>query len=160
MGENLENHAKETCKVLVVANPANTNCLVASSCCKRIPAKNFSCLTRLDHNRALAEIASKCQVAVSDVKNIVIWGNHSRTQYPDVDHGYILKDGPKLAHGRRWVIRRTLTVSLLAESNSAGLKSSRPESSRPPCLRQMRSATICAHGWSLERSLARSCQWG
>jgi len=96
MGENLENHAKETCKVLVVANPANTNCLVASSCCKRIPAKNFSCLTRLDHNRALAEIASKCQVAVSDVKNIVIWGNHSRTQYPDVDHGYVLKDGAKV----------------------------------------------------------------
>jgi len=96
MGENLEKYAKPSCKVLVVANPANTNCLVALSCCKRIPAKNFSCLTRLDHNRALAEIASKCKVPVNEVKNVVIWGNHSRTQYPDVDHGYVMKNGQKV----------------------------------------------------------------
>lgn len=93
MGEALSKYAKSTCKTLVVANPANTNCAIALACCKgKIPAKNFTCMTRLDHNRALAQIAKKCNVPVKCVQNVVIWGNHSSTQFPDVSNGFILKD--------------------------------------------------------------------
>jgi malate dehydrogenase len=72
-----------------VANPANTNCVILSSFASKIPKKNFSCLTRLDHNRALAQLADKAKTDVSKVKNVIIWGNHSSTQYPDVTHGTI-----------------------------------------------------------------------
>lgn len=85
-GKALENFAKKTVKVLVVGNPANTNCLVAASCAPSIPKANFSALTRLDHNRALAQVAARLGTSNSDVKNVIIWGNHSSTQYPDVNH--------------------------------------------------------------------------
>lgn len=76
-------------QVLVVANPANTNALVLKEFAPSIPEKNITCLTRLDHNRALGQIAEKLKVHVSDVKNVIIWGNHSSTQYPDVNHATI-----------------------------------------------------------------------
>jgi malate dehydrogenase len=78
---------KQTTKCLVVANPANTNCYVLSHFAPNIPKKNFSALTRLDHNRALAQIANRVGTEVHNVRNVVIWGNHSSTQYPDVNHG-------------------------------------------------------------------------
>lgn len=74
---------------MVVANPANTNCLILSHFAPKIPKENFSCLTRLDHNRALAQLASKANTTVSHVKNVIIWGNHSSTQYPDVSFATI-----------------------------------------------------------------------
>ena len=74
--------AKKTCKILVVANPANTNCLTTSKFCPSIPKENFSCLTRLDQNRALAEV--KIHEKAKCVKDVIIWGNHSNTQFPDV----------------------------------------------------------------------------
>jgi len=88
-GAALDAHAKKTCKVLVVGNPANTNALIAAQCAPSIPKENFSALTRLDHNRAQAQIAlrlsEKCNSIVSaqDINNVTIWGNHSSTQYPD-----------------------------------------------------------------------------
>lgn len=82
----LEEHAASDCKVVVVANPANTNALILKEFAPSIPAKNITCLTRLDHNRALAQISEKLDVQVSDVKNVIIWGNHSSTQYPDINH--------------------------------------------------------------------------
>jgi len=82
-GECLEQYAKTTTKVLVVANPANTNCYVASHFAPKIPKENFCALTRLDFNRATGLLAATKKVAVSVVKNIVIWGNHSKTQVPD-----------------------------------------------------------------------------
>ncbi|KAI6706530.1 hypothetical protein NL676_009492 [Syzygium grande] len=85
----LEQHAADDCKVLVVANPANTNALVLKEFAPSIPEKNITCLTRLDHNRALGQIAEKLKVRVSDVKNVIIWGNHSSTQYPDVNHATV-----------------------------------------------------------------------
>ncbi|KAI3420757.1 malate dehydrogenase [Psidium guajava] len=85
----LEQHAAADCKVLVVANPANTNALILKEFAPSIPDKNITCLTRLDHNRALGQIAEKLKVHVSDVKNIIIWGNHSSTQYPDVNHATV-----------------------------------------------------------------------
>ncbi|GMY23277.1 Malate dehydrogenase, NAD-dependent, cytosolic [Fagus crenata] len=84
----LEQHAAADCKVLVVANPANTNALILKEFAPSIPVQNITCLTRLDHNRALSQIAEKIpnNVHVSDVKNVIIWGNHSSTQYPDLNH--------------------------------------------------------------------------
>ncbi|XP_010264334.1 PREDICTED: malate dehydrogenase, cytoplasmic-like isoform X1 [Nelumbo nucifera] len=85
----LEKHAVENCKVLVVANPANTNALILKEFAPSIPEKNITCLTRLDHNRALAQISERLDVPVGDVKNVIIWGNHSSTQYPDVNHATV-----------------------------------------------------------------------
>jgi len=88
-GKALESFAKKSVKVLVVGNPANTNCLVAATCAPSIPKANFSALTRLDHNRAQAQIAGRLGVSNSSVKNVTIWGNHSSTQYPDVNHAVV-----------------------------------------------------------------------
>lgn len=92
-GKALDQHAKKTCKILVVGNPANTNCLIASKCAPSIPAKNFSCLTRLDHNRAVAQIAMRLGLKTDAVKQVTIWGNHSSTQYPDVSHAKVIQSG-------------------------------------------------------------------
>ncbi|XP_042504885.1 malate dehydrogenase-like isoform X2 [Macadamia integrifolia] len=88
----LEKHAAPTCKVLVVANPANTNALILKEFAPSIPEKNITCLTRLDHNRALGQISERIKVDVSSVKNVIIWGNHSSTQYPDVNHATVITD--------------------------------------------------------------------
>lgn len=76
-------------QVLVVANPANTNALILKEFAPSIPEKNITCLTRLDHNRALGQISERLNAQVSDVKNAIIWGNHSSTQYPDVNHATV-----------------------------------------------------------------------
>lgn len=76
-------------QVLVVANPANTNALILKEFAPKIPEKNITCMTRLDHNRALGQISEKLNVHVGDVKNVIIWGNHSSTQYPDVNHATV-----------------------------------------------------------------------
>ncbi|XP_045903015.1 malate dehydrogenase, cytoplasmic-like isoform X1 [Micropterus dolomieu] len=88
-GSALDKYAKKTVKVLVVGNPANTNCLIASKSAPSIPKENFSCLTRLDHNRASSQVAMRCGVSSDKVKNVIIWGNHSSTQYPDVHHAKV-----------------------------------------------------------------------
>ncbi|KAL4600005.1 hypothetical protein ACB092_11G166600 [Castanea dentata] len=85
----LEEHAASDCKVLVVANPANTNALILKEFAPSIPEKNITCLTRLDHNRALSQIVERLKVYITDVKNVIIWGNHSSTQYPDVNHATV-----------------------------------------------------------------------
>ncbi|XP_073028462.1 malate dehydrogenase-like [Primulina eburnea] len=84
----LHQYAAPDCKVLVVANPANTNALILKEL-SSIPAKNITCLTRLDQNRAQAQISDRLDVPVTDVKNIILWGNHSSTQYPDVNHATV-----------------------------------------------------------------------
>jgi len=82
-GKLMELHAKKTCKSLVVGNPANTNCKTLAENAPSIPKENFHALTRLDHNRAKGQLAIKAGVSPAAVKNVVIWGNHSSTQYPD-----------------------------------------------------------------------------
>lgn len=92
-GESLAKYASKNCKVLVVANPANTNALIAYKCCQAaggsIPKENFTCLTRLDMNRASSQIAVKAGVPVRNVNNVTIWGNHSADQYPDISNATI-----------------------------------------------------------------------
>ncbi len=82
-GQALNRVASPDVKVLVVGNPCNTNCLIAMHNAPKIPRRNFFAMTRLDQNRAVAQLATKAAVGVSDVKNLVIWGNHSSTQVPD-----------------------------------------------------------------------------
>lgn len=91
----LEKFASKNVKIVVVANPANTNALILSEHAPSIPRENITCLTRLDHNRALGQISLKCGVPVQDVHNCIIWGNHSSSQYPDVNHAYVIKDDKK-----------------------------------------------------------------
>jgi len=88
-GAALNEVGKQTTLCLVVANPANTNCLILSHFAPNIPRKNFTAMTRLDHNRSLSQIAHKAGVHTTAVKNVIVWGNHSSTQYPDVNHGTI-----------------------------------------------------------------------
>lgn len=80
-------------RVIVVGNPANTNALIASANSSSVPRENFVAMTRLDHNRGLAQIAAKVNVEVDDIDRFVIWGNHSATQFPDVTHALINKGG-------------------------------------------------------------------
>ena len=88
-GRAINEVARRDIKVLVVGNPANTNALIASRNAKDIDPKNFTAMTRLDHNRALAQLAEKTGTHVNDIKRAIIWGNHSATQYPDLHHATV-----------------------------------------------------------------------
>ena len=94
-GKALAAAARPDVKVLVVGNPANTNALIAMSNASGLDPRRFTAMTRLDHNRAIAQVASKAGVHQSDVTNMTIWGNHSATQYPDVFHAQV--DGQNAA---------------------------------------------------------------
>lgn len=88
-GEVLNRVAKKTVRVLVVGNPANTNALIMSKYAPSIPKENFTALTRLDQNRAVGQVAERLGVPLFKVRNAIIWGNHSATQFPDVAHAYV-----------------------------------------------------------------------
>lgn len=88
-GKAMNDHASRDIRVLVVGNPANTNALIASSNAPDIPAGNFTAMTRLDHNRAMAQLATKTDSHVNDITCMTIWGNHSATQYPDVSNANV-----------------------------------------------------------------------
>jgi malate dehydrogenase len=83
-GEAIAAGAADDVKVLVVGNPANTNCLIAMSNADGVPRERFTAMVRLDHNRAIAQLAKKTAAEVSEISNMTIWGNHSTTQYPDL----------------------------------------------------------------------------
>ncbi|KAL4238689.1 malate dehydrogenase [Mactra antiquata] len=88
-GEALDKFAKKDVKVLVVGNPANTNACICAKYAPSIPKENFSAMTRLDQNRAQSLVANRLGVPNSDVWNVIIWGNHSSTQFPDVQHAKV-----------------------------------------------------------------------
>ncbi|GIU85578.1 MAG: malate dehydrogenase [Acidimicrobiia bacterium] len=104
-GKALAAGAADGVRVLVVGNPANTNCLIAMNNAPSIPRDRFSAMTRLDHNRAKAQLAAKCGVPVTSVTHMTIWGNHSATQYPDVFHARV--DGRPAAElvDQEWIER-------------------------------------------------------
>ena len=85
-GKALNDNANSDVKVLVVGNPANTNALIAQTNAPDLNPENFTAMTRLDHNRALAQIAAKTESHVNQIRHMIIWGNHSATQYPDINH--------------------------------------------------------------------------
>ncbi|HET7831349.1 MAG TPA: malate dehydrogenase [Gallionella sp.] len=88
-GQQLNEHAARHVKVLVVGNPANTNALIAMHHAPDLDPRNFTSMMRLDHNRAISLIAQKLFQPIHDIKRMVVWGNHSNTQYPDLDHAEI-----------------------------------------------------------------------
>ena len=88
-GQAISESASSSIKVLVVGNPANTNCLIAMKNAPNIADGQFTAMTRLDHNRAMAQLAQKVQCSVNDIKHMTIWGNHSATQYPDLFHAEV-----------------------------------------------------------------------
>jgi len=88
-GEAINAGAADDVKVLVVGNPANTNALIAASAAPDVPKERFTAMMRLDHNRAIAQLANKLGRPVSDVKRMTVWGNHSATQYPDINHALV-----------------------------------------------------------------------
>jgi malate dehydrogenase len=103
-GEALNAHAASDIRVLVVGNPANTNCLIAKSHAPDIPAERFTAMTRLDHNRAIAQLAAKTGAAVKDITNMTIWGNHSATQYPDIFHAKVNgQNAAELVDDQEWI---------------------------------------------------------
>ena len=93
-GKALDAVASRTVKVLVVGNPANTNALIAQKSAPSLPAKNFTAMMRLDHNRALSQVAAKIAKPVASIRKMTIWGNHSATQYPDLFNAEV--DGQKV----------------------------------------------------------------
>jgi malate dehydrogenase len=88
-GKALNDNAADDVKVLVVGNPANTNCLIAMNNAKDIPRERFTAMLRLDHNRAIAQLANKLEVPVTDITQMGVWGNHSPTMYPDLFHAHV-----------------------------------------------------------------------
>ncbi len=102
-GKALNDHASRGVKVLVVGNPANTNALIAQSNAPDLDARNFTAMTRLDHNRAMAQLAAKTGSHVNDIQCMTIWGNHSATQYPDVNHATVAGKAANTLVDRGWL---------------------------------------------------------
>ena len=103
-GKALNDHAATDVKVLVVGNPANTNCLIAMNNAPDIPSQRFTAMLRLDHNRAVAQLAAKLAVPVTDISNMGVWGNHSPTMYPDLFHAQVRgEQAAKLVDDQAWI---------------------------------------------------------
>jgi malate dehydrogenase len=103
-GQAINDHAADDVRVLVVGNPANTNCLIAMSNAPDVPSERFTSMMRLDHNRAKAQLAKKVGAHARDVRRMTVWGNHSTTQYPDIGHA-LVGDRPatELVTEREWI---------------------------------------------------------
>jgi malate dehydrogenase len=103
-GKAINDKAASDIRVLVVGNPANTNCLIAQRNAPDIPAERFTAMTRLDHNRAVSQLAKKAGVGNPAVKKVTIWGNHSTTQYPDAYHAEINgQPAPDVINDDAWI---------------------------------------------------------
>jgi len=130
-GKAINDHASRDIRVLVVGNPANTNALITSSNAPDIEPKNITAMTRLDHNRASAQLAEKTGKHVSEVKQMTIWGNHSATQYPDIHHATVAGQAALGLVDESWLIDEFI-----------------------PCVQQRGAAIIKARGASSAASAA------
>ena len=101
-GKALNEHASRDVKVLVVGNPANTNALIAQANAPDLPPENFTAMMRLDHNRALAQLAQNANVHHTNIRRMIIWGNHSATQYPDLHHALVNGEPATAGIDREW----------------------------------------------------------
>jgi malate dehydrogenase len=103
-GEAINAGAADDVRILVVGNPANTNALIASSHAPDVPADRFTAMTRLDHNRALSQLSKKTGAPVADITRLIIWGNHSATQYPDIFHADVAgKNAAEVVSDQQWL---------------------------------------------------------
>jgi len=105
-GKALNEFASRDVKVLVVGNPANTNAHIAMHCAPDLEAKQFTAMTRLDHHRALAQLAAKTGVEVTAIKKLAVWGNHSTTQYPDISHATVNGQPAKSLVDQDWIVNK------------------------------------------------------
>jgi len=119
-GKAMNDHASRDIKVLVVGNPANTNALIAQSNAPDLNPTHFTAMTRLDHNRAMAQLATRSDQHVTDVKGMIIWGNHSATQYPDVSHCTIAGQPAVEATDADWA--RDEFISVVQQRGAAIIK--------------------------------------
>jgi malate dehydrogenase len=103
-GKALGDHAADDIRITVTGNPANTNALITMSNAQDIPRERFTALTRLDHNRAIAQLAHKTGVSVNEIRKMTIWGNHSATQYPDLFHAEVSgRNAPEAVGDQDWL---------------------------------------------------------
>jgi malate dehydrogenase len=110
-GEAINAHAAQDVKVLVVGNPANTNCLIAMRNAPDVPRERFTAMTRLDHNRAVAQLAKRTGASVPEIARVAIWGNHSTTQYPDITHATVRGEpATRVVDDQRWVEEEFIPV--------------------------------------------------
>lgn len=125
-GQAINDNAKRTAKILVVGNPCNTNCLILSHYAKDIPRKNFTALSRLDHDRALWQLSQKCGVTTNQISNFAIWGNHSPTMFPD--HTHALANGKKVTDlvSQEWVDKEFIPT---VQTRGAAIIAARKKSS-------------------------------
>ncbi|NMM88764.1 malate dehydrogenase [Rhodococcus sp. SRB_17] len=132
-GKAINNNAASDVKVLVVGNPANTNALIAMNNAPDVPGTRFTALTRLDHNRAIAQVVKKTGARASNVHKVSIWGNHSATQYPDLSHATVEgKPALEVISDREWVendfiptvqVRGTAIIAARGSSSAASAAS-------------------------------------
>jgi malate dehydrogenase len=117
-GRAINDGASSDIRVLVVGNPANTNALIASAHAPDVPADRFNAMTRLDHNRAVSQLAAKTGAAVRDVSGVIVWGNHSAKQYPDIAHATVGgRPAPEVVGDDAWV--RDVFVPTVAKRGAA-----------------------------------------
>jgi malate dehydrogenase len=109
-GKAINDLASRDVRVLVVGNPANTNALIAQSNAPDIDPRNFTAMTRLDHNRAIAQLAAKTGKHVSDIRQMTIWGNHSATQYPDIHQATVAGHPAASLVGEEWLVDEFIPV--------------------------------------------------
>ena len=102
-GKALNESADRSVRVLVVGNPANTNALIARANARDLNPHNFTAMTRLDHNRALSQLAEKTGTHVTSIRRMTIWGNHSATQYPDISHALVNGEPAKTLVQQQWL---------------------------------------------------------
>lgn len=132
-GKAINNNAASDVKLLVVGNPANTNALIAMNNAPDVPNVRFTALTRLDHNRAIAQVVKKTGVAAASVRRVSIWGNHSASQYPDLSHATVEgKPALDVINDREWVendfiptvqVRGTAIIAARGSSSAASAAS-------------------------------------
>jgi malate dehydrogenase len=119
-GKALNEVADRNVRVLVVGNPANTNALIARANARNLNPRNFTAMTRLDHNRALAQLAEKTSSHVSDIRRMTIWGNHSATQYPDLSHAEVGGKAAKSLVTQQWI--ETSFIPVVQQRGAAVIK--------------------------------------
>jgi len=143
-GRALAEHASSDIKILVVGNPANTNCLIAQSNARDIPPERFSAMMRLDHNRAIGQLATKTGAAVSEITNMTVWGNHSATQYPDIFHAKVRGENAAEAVGdQQWLESDFIPT---VQKRGAAIIEARGASSAASAAS---AAVDCVHDWVL-----------
>ncbi|MEC9374874.1 MAG: malate dehydrogenase [Pseudomonadota bacterium] len=119
-GKAINDNSKPDAKILVVGNPANTNALIAQQNAPNVNSQNFTAMTRLDHNRAMSQLANKTDTHINDVKGLIIWGNHSATQYPDVSHTTIMGKPAEKICDENWL--RTEFISTVQQRGAEIIK--------------------------------------